>query len=176
MLHSTFRKAREDGACIESYRKMAKALGGIKKYGLDTSIPLDKVLDICGLDDALWALRIVIEPADREIRLFACDCAEHVLPFFEKRYPDDKRPRQAIEVARRFANGQATQEELIAADSAAWSAVSAAGSPARSAAKSAAMSATWSVAWSVAWLAAWLAAGSVEREWQKQRFLELLSA
>jgi len=51
----------------------------------------------------------------RIARLFACDCAERVLPIFEKEYPDDKRPREAIEVSRRYANGKATEKELAAA-------------------------------------------------------------
>src|SRR3990167_5518641 len=122
MLHTTFRKAKEERACVESYNKMAKSLGGVEKYGLDTPIPLDRVLEVCGLSDTLWALRIVLEPADREIRLFACDCAERVLPLYELRYPDDKRPRLAIEIARKFASGQATREELAAAGAAAWDA------------------------------------------------------
>ena len=52
---------------------------------------------------------------DRLLRLAACDFAEAVLPIFEKRYPEDKRPRAAIEVARRFANGEATDAERIEA-------------------------------------------------------------
>ena len=43
---------------------------------------------------------------ERTARLFAADCAEHVLPFFETRCPDDTRPREAIEVARRIARGE----------------------------------------------------------------------
>jgi len=61
---------------------------------------------------------------ERTARLFACDCAEHVLPIFEKEYPDDKRPRQSIEISRRFANGEATQEEMAAAGAAARAAAS----------------------------------------------------
>ena len=49
---------------------------------------------------------------ERTARLFACDCAERVLPIFEKAYPADKRPRQCIETARKFANGKATLPEL----------------------------------------------------------------
>jgi hypothetical protein len=52
-------------------------------------------------------------------RLFACDCAESVLKNFEDKYPDDKRPREAIATARRFALGLATEKELQAASSAA---------------------------------------------------------
>ena len=161
MLHTTFRKAKEAKACIESYKKMAKAVGGIKKYGLDTPIPLDRILEVCGLNDTLWTLGIVLEPADREIRLFVCDCFERVLPLFEKKYPDDNRPRQAIETARKFANGQANKVELDAADAAAWAAARDAALAARDVGD-------------VAWAVAGAAARDAEREWQREKLLEML--
>lgn len=34
------------------------------------------------------------------LAIWAADCAEHVLPFFEKAYPKDDRPRKAIETCR----------------------------------------------------------------------------
>ena len=80
---------------------------------------------------------------DRTARVFACDCAERVLPIYEKRYPDDNRPRHAIEVARLYADGKATEEELAAARAAAWDA-------ARAAARD----------------AAWAAARDAEIKWQ----------
>ena len=58
----------------------------------------------------------------RTQRLFACDCAERVLPIFEREYPDDDRPRQAIKIARRYAYGKATKKELAAAMDAAMAA------------------------------------------------------
>jgi hypothetical protein len=36
----------------------------------------------------------------RSMATWAADCAEKVLPFFEKAYPEDERPRKAIEVCR----------------------------------------------------------------------------
>jgi hypothetical protein len=48
-------------------------------------------------------------------RDFAADCADHVLPIFERLQPRDDRPRRAIEMARLFARGLATVEELTAA-------------------------------------------------------------
>ena len=83
-------------------------------------------------EDRLWAALKGPWLDDRQRRLFACDCAERVLPIWEKKYPGDKRPRQTIEVARRFARGEATNEEL----SAAWDA-------ARAAARDAARDAAW---------------------------------
>ena len=53
--------------------------------------------------------------SDVAARLFACACVEHVLPRHKKEYPDDKRPRKAIETARAFVRGDATQKELDAA-------------------------------------------------------------
>jgi hypothetical protein len=37
------------------------------------------------------------------LALWAADCAEHVLPYFEEKYPNDGRPRRAIEVCRTWA-------------------------------------------------------------------------
>ncbi len=36
----------------------------------------------------------------RSLAVWAADCAERVLPFFEKEYPKDDRPRKAIEACR----------------------------------------------------------------------------
>ncbi len=91
--------------------------------------------------------------------------AELCVQNFEKTYPKDPRPRQAIEAAKKWIIDPTEKNESAAesaawlaaesaADSAAWSAESAA----RSAAESAADSAAWS-AKSAAWLA-WLAADS----------------
>ena len=55
---------------------------------------------------------------DKTARLFACYCARDVLPLFEAKYPNDNSPRAAIETAERYANGEATIDEL----SAAWAA------------------------------------------------------
>ena len=39
---------------------------------------------------------------------WAADCAEHVLPLFTRTYPDDERPRLAIEATRAWALGEIT--------------------------------------------------------------------
>jgi hypothetical protein len=126
---------------------------------------------------------------ERTARLFAADCAEHVLPIWEAAYPEDARPRLAIEAARAYARGEIDSAARSAAEWAArsaaeWAAGSAAGSAAewdagsaaewaarsaaewaaRSAAGSAAESAAWSAARSAAWWAAESAARSAA-EW-----------
>ena len=84
---------------------------------------------------------------ESNLRLFACDVAEDVLHLFEERYPNDSRPRTAIDVGRRFAAGEVTRDVLAAAGAAAWAAAGAA-------AWAAARDAAWAAAWDAAWAAA----------------------
>jgi len=56
---------------------------------------------------------------ERTARLFACDCAKRVLHLFEEKYPEDNGPKDAIAVARRYANEKATEIELRTAKAAA---------------------------------------------------------
>jgi hypothetical protein len=45
----------------------------------------------------------VFKSDQKILALWAADCAEHVLPCFEEKYPDDDRLRKAIEACRRWA-------------------------------------------------------------------------
>ena len=138
MLHTTFNKLHEFGACTEGYRKLAKYLDGVAKYGKNTPIPLDKIIESNGLMDTIWTLRATTESSENLLIEFACRCAEHILHFYEDKYPDDNLPRLAIEAARKLI----TDKSPAAAKSArkAWSA-------AKSARKA------WSAARSAAWSA-----------------------
>ena len=51
----------------------------------------------------------------KSLVLWATDCAEHVLPSFEKKYPADPRPRKAIEAGRAWVRGELTMSEARAA-------------------------------------------------------------
>jgi hypothetical protein len=51
----------------------------------------------------------------RTLMLWATDCAEHVLPYFEEKYPKDDRPRKAIEAGRAWARGEIKMSEARAA-------------------------------------------------------------
>jgi hypothetical protein len=46
------------------------------------------------------------EQDHRSLVLWAADCAEHVLPNFEQKYPSDNRPRKAIEGGRAWVRGE----------------------------------------------------------------------
>ena len=47
----------------------------------------------------------------RLLASWAADCAEHVLPLFTAKYPEDDRPRRAIETARAWSRGEASIQE-----------------------------------------------------------------
>ena len=108
----------------------------------------------------------------RMLRLFACDAAQDVLWIFEKERPNDTRVRDCIEVARRYAIGEATEKERAAAGDAAGDAAWAAGDVAWAAAGTAVGAASWAVeadAWDAARAAAWDAGAAA-----RARFNDLL--
>lgn len=104
-------------------------------------------------------------------RLFAADCAEHVLHIYEKKYPRDDRPRNCIAAARDFANRKIGKAAVDSAGDAARDAASAAKWDVNClAAKDAARSASRSAAdCEEDWKAAWKAARSATRSanWEK---------
>jgi hypothetical protein len=111
---------------------------------------------------------------ERELRLFAADCAEHVLYLFEEKYPDDDRPRKAIQAARDFANGLITAANAAYAAYAAYAANAAVVANAANAAyatNAAAANAYATNAAAAAAHAAYAYAGrSAEKEWQREQF------
>jgi hypothetical protein len=70
------------------------------------------------------------EASHRLLASWAADCAEHVLPLFTAKYPEDGRPRRAIEMARAWARGEASVGEAREAACAAHAAARSATDPA----------------------------------------------
>ena len=168
-MKTTLNKLSKHKPCTPSWDEGLQYLG--KTEPDDEPIDILDILEVLGLDDALWSLRAV-DGYDREFRLFACWCAARTLPVFEKEYPDDKRPREAIRVSSRFANGKATKEELATTWDTTWDATwdaawDAAGDAARAAARDTARAAAWD--------AAWAAARDTARDAQKIEFLKMLA-
>ena len=168
MLHTTLNLLKQNEACTERYRSLLKKLGGAKKYGYDTPIMIDRLVEMNGLDDSLWALRATpkdqVKERDFIARIFAASCADHALSFYEKKYPTDMRLRFCIEASCLYAWRDFTPEELAAAREAAWEA-----------ARDAAWAAAWAAAREAARAAAWAAAREAETDWQKALFLSLLN-
>mgnify|MGYP003646998834 CR=1 FL=1 len=99
---------KEKNACSGATRKIG-ALAG------NSDVTLMQALDATDMQDAFWWLRAndLTPDQERDLRLLACDYAEHVLHIFEDKNSNDYRPRRAIDTARRHALGQATKEELV---------------------------------------------------------------
>ena len=122
-METTLNKLKAANACTERYKVLLTALG--KTEADDEPLKIAKIIETNGIEDAIWALRTV-EGKDKEIRLFAADSAEMVLPIFEKGYPNDDRPRKAIQAARDYASGLIDEKARDAARDAAWAAAGAA--------------------------------------------------
>ena len=64
----------------------------------------------------LWLLGKLSGPQNSRSRKklvkATCACARLVLPLFEKKHPNDTRPREAIEIAEAHSNGKATLGEV----------------------------------------------------------------
>ena len=155
-MNTTLNKIRSKSPCADGWAKLLKHLG--KPQADDEPLSLITILDSNGLDDALWCLQAV-DGHDREIRLYAVWCARQV-----QHLMTDKRSLDAIDVAERFANGLATENELDIA----WDAAGAARAAARAAAGDAAWDAEWDAA-GAAGAAAWDAAWDAARAAQEKR-------
>jgi len=158
---------RRLGACAEGIAWAAQHGGDLRAL----------VTDCSNIDHLRWWLSC--QPGSATpLRLFACDCAARVLPIYEAKYPDDMRPREAIETARLYARGEVDSGQLAAAGDAAWDATWGTGRvAARDAALATVEGAAWA-AWSAARDAAWDAAGATawkaEREWQMGRLRQYI--
>jgi len=158
-METTLNKIKAHNPCKESWVKFLKHKE--KTEADDEPVKLTEILEVMGIKDAIWCLK-TLEGRDREIRLFACDCAESVLHLYEKEYPNDSRVRDCIEAARKYAIGEIDIGVLRDA----WTAASAAAWDARAAAWAAARAAAWD-----AWTAA-SDARAAETEKQKELFIK----
>ena len=150
MICTTLNKIRSHGPCEDGWKKLLEHLG--KTEADDEPLPLLTILESNGLDDCLWCLRSVPEH-DREWRLFAVWCARQV-----QHLMTDPRSIAALDVAERFANGEAARDELSAA---------------RDAAGAAARDAAWAAGAAGAAWAAGAAAGAAGAA-QKQELIRIL--
>ena len=127
ILTTTLNRIRAHNPCADGWAKLLAGLG--KTAPDDDPLPYTHIVEINGLDDALWACRAEPQYA-REWRLYAVWCARQVEHLMK-----DQRSRDALNIAERHANGRATDKEL-------------------SSAREAARDAAWEAAWDAAWDAA----------------------
>ena len=188
--------------CSENGRRVRKLL---RAYNPDKDAiytAADAKAAGCTLNEVIWIVSVAArkDPAlGRKIRLWSADCAARVLHIYEKDYPNDNRPRNAIQATRDFANGlidAADARAHAARADAVWAAAARDAAAAVWAADAvwAAAAAVWAAAaaliaadaahaadavWAAAHAAdaAWAAAAArdAEEEWQFDRICQWLS-
>ena len=173
---TTLAEIKAAGPCQDRWRHALRN-PAVKKICADTPITVRQIVETVGLNDALWCLR-AMPGHDDKWRFFAVSCARRVQHLML-----DPRSVAALDVAERYALGQATDEELAAAsdaardaasDAAIAAAIAAASDAAIAAARDAARDAAWAAratARAAAWAArataraaAWAAASDAARD------------
>jgi hypothetical protein len=151
-------RPNEDGS-LSGWLKLLAGLG--KTEPDDESLPFSEILRINGLEDALWAARSAPQYA-REWRLYMVWCARQV-----QHLMTDKRSIDALDVAEKYALGQATDADLAAAraaaQAAAWDAAQDEWDAALAATQASARASAWAAVWDAAWASAWNAALAAAR-------------
>ena len=107
----TLSTLREADACESGMVYLLNIVG--VDFPDDAPIDLGNLTEVKGFLYALWALRCVLGH-DRDKRLYAVACARRV-----QHLMTDERSIDAINVAERYANGNASDDELNAATHAA---------------------------------------------------------
>lgn len=100
---TTLNKIRDFKPCADGWAKLLKHLGKIEAD--DEPLLMSTILKSNGFNDALWCLQVFHADHSQTVIDFACDCAQRVLPIWEKWAEKNapKRlmaPRKAIEAAR----------------------------------------------------------------------------
>ena len=122
----------------------------IKRKQWDVKKLLKHVIKQGNYSDAVYGLSYLMTHEQRiEWSIY---CAYECLHEFEKEYPDDSRPRKAIEAAQKYLDNPCSETQELT-----WSARSAARS-----ARSTAWAATGAAEWSAAWSAAKSAESTIE--------------
>ena len=107
MTNLTLNLIKSRSPCKDGYERLLESFG--KTEADDTPVSIRHLLEFNGVSDTLWVIFRCIKGREMDKRNMIADIAEGVLHIFEKKYPDDKRPRRAIEVIK---NKKATKEEI----------------------------------------------------------------
>ena len=120
---------------------------GVQWFENQKATALDKVCFALIEDSrANWANWLIVRYMNKKQRVqYAIYAAEQVLDIFEKKYPEDKRPRLAIEAAKNWVKSptEKNRDAAAAADAAAYAADAAAYAAAYAAADAAAAAAAY---------------------------------
>lgn len=183
MYYTTLNRIWECRPSGNGWKKLLRFLG--KTHADDEPLSLKTILESNGIEDALWALRAVDDPmCERDARLFCVRCVRQCPSFLT-----DKRLFTLLDVAERYACGDATDSELKTARETAqrgvwdnrldmgWGIVLSITQDAiRDAAWGVAQGAAWGVAQGLTWAVTWAATLAAAKEAQEKDFREIFCA
>jgi len=115
-MKTTLNRIKEYSPCPEGWSKLLTYLN--KTEADDEPLDLLTILESNGVEDCLWAFKCT-DNHNIIYRHIAADFAESVLHIYESDYPNDNRPRLAIQAARDYANGKIDDDAWGAARGAA---------------------------------------------------------
>lgn len=143
----TLQEILDNRGCYSEY-EVKSAFNGKQTYDLIDDILLSDI----PLKDKFWFLMRKTQLTLKQKQQIALECAKSVLDIFETKYPNDLRPRKAIEITERFINGiPISKEDLKDAAYAAYAAYAYAAYDVAYAAYAAAAAAAYNVAYSAAY-------------------------
>jgi len=107
MISTTLNEIKDHHPCTSGWKQLLTYLN--KSNADDEQLSYKTILNAIGIDDTVWCLRAL---EYKQYALFNADVAESVLHLFETKYPDDNRPRKAIEAIRLYIKGEITLEQF----------------------------------------------------------------
>jgi hypothetical protein len=126
-------------------------------YPKDKEINLLTILESNGISDFFWCFKTLKENKKEAFKILSLICkeiAESVLHIYENKYPNDLRPREALQALELFINDKITIHILLAAKNAAYAAAHTAYAAAYAAANAADVSYAAHTAYAAAYAAA----------------------
>lgn len=96
--------------------KIRRIVGGVTEFDALDVLKRDDIR----ARDRLWVVLRREMLDEKTMQLFSCYAARSVLDIYERDHPGDSRPRTAIDIAERYANGNATYAEMRGARNDAW--------------------------------------------------------
>ena len=147
-----------DDYTIEEFCKTHEACEDGRKWAVKNCASMQEAWEKLPARWLIWVATCEKVLSEKELRLFAVHCARTVAHLLT-----DNRLIDAISVAERHAEGQATDEELLTAEAVAWTA---------------AMAASWAAeaAEAAAWTATMAAAGDAKENASYEHFAAYLRA
>ena len=115
-MNTTLNEIRSHRPCEESWERLLREQG--KTQADDELLPYSRILEICGLNDTLWAIAHCHPRGPWVCAEFSLWCAEGIRHMIE-----DPSPIAALDTARKYLDGDATQTQLRESIIPAWAAI-----------------------------------------------------